>query len=210
MVMSADGLKAAEQKMRDAGHPDEAIRAFRSAYERLEAGESGMMPTDELEPATDVPSLDELPEGDPAGALEQFAVIKLNGGLATTMGLRSPKSLLEAREGRTFLDIIIGQTLALRRRFGVRLPLELMDSDATRDETLAALAKHPGALQRRHPPRLHAEHDPQARRRVVRTGELAATSRLWNGTLLVTATSTARCGGRACWRRCSSRAFGTR
>ena len=141
--MSADGLKAAEQKMRDAGHSDEAIRAFRSAYERLEAGESGMMPTDELEPAADVPSLDELPEGDPAGALEQFAVIKLNGGLATTMGLRSPKSLLEAREGRTFLDIIIGQTLALRRRFGVRLPLELMDSEATRDETLAALAKHP-------------------------------------------------------------------
>jgi UTP--glucose-1-phosphate uridylyltransferase len=141
--MSADGLKAAEQKMRDAGHSDEAIRAFRSAYERLVGGDSGMMPTDELEPATDVPSLDELPEGDPAGALEQFAVIKLNGGLATTMGLRSPKSLLEAREGRTFLDIIIGQTLALRRRFGVRLPLELMDSEATRDETLAALAKHP-------------------------------------------------------------------
>jgi hypothetical protein len=122
--MSADGLKAAEQKMRDAGHSDEAIRAFRSAYKRLEGGDSGMMPTDELEPAADVPSLDELPEGDPAGALEQFAVVKLNGGLATTMGLRSPKSLLEAREGRTFLDIIIGQTLALRRRFGVRLPLE--------------------------------------------------------------------------------------
>jgi UTP--glucose-1-phosphate uridylyltransferase len=141
--MSSEGLQAAEQKMRDAGHSDEAIRAFESAYKRLEAGESGMMPTDELEPATDVPSLDELPEGDLAGALEQFAVIKLNGGLATTMGLRSPKSLLEAREGRTFLDIIIGQTLALRRRFGVRLPLELMDSEATRDETLAALAKHP-------------------------------------------------------------------
>ena len=52
--MSADGLKAAEQKMRDAGHSDEAIRAFRSAYERLEGGDSGMMPTDELEPATDV------------------------------------------------------------------------------------------------------------------------------------------------------------
>ena len=141
--MSAEGLKAAEQKMRDAGHSDEAIRTFSSAYERLEGGESGMMPTAELEPATDVPALEDLPEGDPAGALEQFAVIKLNGGLATTMGLRSPKSLLEAREGLTFLDIIIGQTLALRRRFGVRLPLELMDSEATRDETLAALANHP-------------------------------------------------------------------
>ena len=53
--MDADGLQAAEQKMRAAGHSDEAIRAFASAYERLAAGESGMMPTAELEPATDVP-----------------------------------------------------------------------------------------------------------------------------------------------------------
>ena len=141
--MSTEGLRAAEQKMHDAGHSEEAIRAFRSAYERLEAGESGMMPTAELEPATDVPALDELPEGEPAEALEQFAVIKLNGGLATTMGLRSPKSLVEAREGYTFLDIIIGQTLALRKRFDVRLPLVLMDSEATRQETLEALEKHP-------------------------------------------------------------------
>ena len=93
-AMSAEGLRAAEQKMEDASHSDEAIRAFRGAYERLERGESGMVPTDELEPATDVSSLEELPERDPAGALEQFAVVKLNGGLATTMGLRSPKSLL--------------------------------------------------------------------------------------------------------------------
>src|SRR5437763_4079024 len=141
--MSSDGLQAAAQKMREAGHSDEAIRAFESAYERLEGGESGMMPTAELEPATDVPSLEELPEGDPAGALEQFAVIKLNGGLATTMGLRSPKSLIEAREGRSFLDIIVGQTLALRRRFGVRLPLVLMNSQATREETLRALEAYP-------------------------------------------------------------------
>ena len=70
-------------------------------------------------------------------------MIKLNGGLATTMGLRSPKSLVEARDGRSFLDIIIGQTLALRARHDVRLPLILMNSDATREETEQALAEHP-------------------------------------------------------------------
>ena len=43
-------------------------------------------------------------------------MIKLNGGLATTMGLRGPKSLVEAREGRSFLEIIVGQMLALRAR----------------------------------------------------------------------------------------------
>ncbi len=134
-----DGLKAAETKMREAGQPDEAIRSFRSAYERLSGGDSAMLPSAELEPAGEVDSLDELPEADAGDVLDRVAVIKLNGGLATTMGLRSPKSLVEARDGRSFLDIIVGQTLALRKRHGVRLPLVLMDSQATREETLRAL-----------------------------------------------------------------------
>jgi UTP--glucose-1-phosphate uridylyltransferase len=141
--MSVEGLQAAEQKMREAGHSEEAIRAFRSAYERLAGGESGMMPTADLEPATDVPALDGLPSADDAEVLEHLVVIKLNGGLATTMGLRSPKSLVQARDGHSFLDIIVGQTLALRKRHGVRLPLLLMDSEATREETLQALPQYP-------------------------------------------------------------------
>ena len=76
-------------------------------------------------------------------ALAATAVVKLNGGLATSMGLRSPKSLIEARAGRSFLDIIIGNTLALRRRYGVRLPLVLMNSQATREDTTRALESHP-------------------------------------------------------------------
>jgi UTP--glucose-1-phosphate uridylyltransferase len=141
--MSTDGLQAAEAKMRAAGQPEGATRAFRSAYERLVAGESAMVASAELEPAGEVPALAELPQAEEAAALERVVTIKLNGGLATSMGLRSPKSLVEAREGRSFLDIIIGQTLALRRRHGVRLPLVLMDSEATRAETLAALEQHP-------------------------------------------------------------------
>ena len=88
--------------------------------------------------------LGDLPVGEPAAALSQVAMIKLNGGLATTMGLRSPKSLLEAREGRSFLDVIAGQVLNLRSEHGVQLPLILMDSEATRAATLPALAKHSG------------------------------------------------------------------
>ncbi len=102
-----------------------------------------MIPSSELEPAPDVPQLEELPDVDPAAVLERLAVIKLNGGLATSMGLQQPKSLLEARDGKTFLEIIVGQTLALRRRHGVRLPLILMNSEATREPTLAALARFP-------------------------------------------------------------------
>jgi UTP--glucose-1-phosphate uridylyltransferase len=142
-AMNDEGLRAAEAKMRGAGQPDEAIRAFRNAYERLAGGESALLPSSELEPAGDVPSLESLPERDVEDALAHVVAIKLNGGLATTMGLTRPKSLVEARDGRTFLDIIIGQTLALRRRYGVTLPLLLMDSEATQKETREALGGHP-------------------------------------------------------------------
>jgi UTP--glucose-1-phosphate uridylyltransferase len=141
--MSEAGLRAAAEKMREAGAHEEAIRAFESAYDRLDSGQETMLPSAELEPAQDVPALEELEDADAAQALEQVVVIKLNGGLATTMGLQQPKSLVEAREGRTFLDIIIGQTLSLRRRLGVGLPLVLMDSDATRTATEKALTRHP-------------------------------------------------------------------
>ena len=53
-----------------------------------------MIPSAELEPAGDVPALTELPEHSEAAVLDRFATIKLNGGLATTMGLQWPKSLI--------------------------------------------------------------------------------------------------------------------
>jgi UTP--glucose-1-phosphate uridylyltransferase len=140
--MSDDGWRAAAEKMA-AEQPAEAVRAFENAYRRLVSGQEAMLPSAELEPAGDVPSLEELPASDDSAALERLALIKLNGGLATTMGLQEPKSLVQARDGRSFLEIIIGQTLALRERYGVRLPLVLMDSEATREATLSALASHP-------------------------------------------------------------------
>jgi UTP--glucose-1-phosphate uridylyltransferase len=140
--VSAEGLRAAEQKMREAGQPEEAIRAFCRNYQRVEAGESAFLRSEELEAVSDVAALEAAGEVDPVDALERVVAIKLNGGLATTMGLRHPKSLVEAREGYTFLDIIIGQMLALRERYRVRLPLVLMNSEATRSETLEALSRH--------------------------------------------------------------------
>ena len=129
--------------MRDAGQPEEAVRAFARNYERVDAGESAYLRSDDLESVGDVATLQQASEVDPGRALERVITIKLNGGLATTMGLREPKSLVEAREGHTFLDVIIGQILALRERYGIRLPLVLMNSEATRAETHAALARYP-------------------------------------------------------------------
>ncbi len=98
--MAADPIDAAAEKMREAGQSEAAIRQFSSALERVRAATQTMIPSSELEPAPDVPELEELPDVDPAAVLERLAVIRLNGGLATSMGLQQPKSLLEARDGR--------------------------------------------------------------------------------------------------------------
>ena len=141
--MVNEGLKACEEKMRDAGVPDAAIATFAHYYEQLESGETGMLPDDDLDQLSDVPSYDDLPHEADADALDKTVVIKLNGGLGTSMGMEQAKSLLEVKQGKTFLDIIAGQVLELRKEHGARLPLVLMNSFATRDDTLKALEQHP-------------------------------------------------------------------
>ena len=68
-------------------------------------------------------------------------VVKLNGGLGTSMGLSGPKSLLEVKPGMSFLDVLAMQVLALRERHGARVPLVLMNSAATRGPSLDALRR---------------------------------------------------------------------
>jgi UTP--glucose-1-phosphate uridylyltransferase len=141
--MVNEGLRACEEKMRAADVPDAAIATFAHYYEQLEGGESGMLPDDDLEQLSDVPAHDELPDEEDRDALDATVVIKLNGGLGTSMGMDRAKSLLEVKEGRSFLDIIAGQVLGLRERLGARLPLVLMNSFYTQEDTLKALERHP-------------------------------------------------------------------
>ena len=103
-----------------------------------------MLPESSLDPVDDVPDFAELPDDDPSEALDQAIVLKLNGGLGTSMGMTQAKSLLEVKDGLTFLDVIVRQVLALRKATGARLPLVLMNSFNTRDDSLAALRAHDG------------------------------------------------------------------
>jgi UTP--glucose-1-phosphate uridylyltransferase len=59
--VSEDGLRASVEKMRSEGVAEEAIRAFEHYYHQLEAGETGLMPEDSIEPVTDPVEFDELP-----------------------------------------------------------------------------------------------------------------------------------------------------
>ena len=135
-------MSAATDKMRDEGLPEIAVDTFAHYEELLRQGEQGTLPESELEPLDHVHSADELPEPDES-ALERAVVLKLNGGLGTSMGMTKAKSLLDVKDGLTFLDIIARQVLHLRERYGAQIPLLLMDSFATRDDTLAALERYP-------------------------------------------------------------------
>ena len=71
--------------------------------EQLDDPDAGRLSGDVLEPLDDLPLLDELPEPAPERArevLDQLVVVKLNGGLGTSMGLSGPKSLLEVKRGQ--------------------------------------------------------------------------------------------------------------
>ena len=139
-----DGLRAAIAKMRADDVSEVAIGTFEDNYRRLRDGETGMVPESSIEPL-DSPALDAAAHSDEEGtrALDRTVVVKLNGGLATSMGMDRAKSLLEVKDGLSFLDIIVRQVLALRRSRGVRLPLMFMDSYRTRDDTLRALEAYP-------------------------------------------------------------------
>lgn len=143
--MSDEGLQQARDKMAAAGVDPVAIEVFSHYYRLVESGETGMVPEASIEPL-DMESLAdvEVPEVDGVAALGRTVVIKLNGGLGTSMGLDRAKSLLPVRGDLTFLDVIATQVLALRRRHDVRLPLMLMNSFRTHEESLDLLASYDG------------------------------------------------------------------
>ena len=143
--VSVDGLAEAVRRLQERGADDRSVAVFTDYYHQLESGALGTIPEASIEPLVDLPRLDavEASEADRAAALRQVAVIKLNGGLGTSMGLAGPKSALSVRDGLTFLDVIARQVLALRERYAAPLPVIFMNSFRTDTETEAILAAYP-------------------------------------------------------------------
>ncbi len=141
--MSEQGLQQAREKMKAAGVDPVAIDVFSHYYRLVESGETGMVPESTIDPL-DMEALADVDVPDAAAreAIGTTVVIKLNGGLGTSMGMDRAKSLLEVRDGLSFLDIIARQVLALRAEYDARLPLIFMDSFRTSADTMAALAPY--------------------------------------------------------------------
>lgn len=131
--------------MADAGVATPAIEVFARFYEQLVSGATGVIREDAIEPLVDPPLLADVDITDAQAreAIDKTVIIKLNGGLGTSMGLDKAKTLLEVRDGLTFLDLIVRQVLAARERYDARLPLLLMNSFRTEADTLEYLAKYP-------------------------------------------------------------------
>ncbi|PVF94665.1 putative UTP-glucose-1-phosphate uridylyltransferase [Serendipita vermifera] len=111
--------------------------AERAKAEKLE-WENVHSPTPEM-----VVPYNDLPECVDTSILNKIAVLKLNGGLGTTMGMGGlPKSALEVRDGMTFLDLSVRQIEHLNEKYKVNVPFILMNSFNTDEDTQRIIQKY--------------------------------------------------------------------
>jgi UTP--glucose-1-phosphate uridylyltransferase len=137
-----------QQKMQAMGTHPLVLAAFRANVAQLASGASVTVKREQLGELADVPDADALNGYAATGAevLKHTVLIKLNGGLGTSMGLDKAKSLIQVRDGLRFIDIIAKQVLKLRESTHSAIPLLLLDSATTQADSLAALAEW--AIQR--------------------------------------------------------------
>ena len=129
---------------------DAAIAAFRYSYSELIAGSAGNITEASISPAHSLPDLDKEIKGSVvrnASLLQKTVVLKLNGGLGTSMGLDKAKSLLEVKGGNTFLDLTAKQIISMRKDFKSPVKFMLMNSFNTSKDTLSFMSKYPSIVE---------------------------------------------------------------
>ena len=109
-----DRFQSFAEKMQSAGMPDIAISNFKHLYEQLVEGSSGSIPESSIQAVDQLPNTEDLNlQHTETGiaALPKTVLLKLNGGLGTSMGLDKAKSLITIRQQLNFLDIIAQHAL---------------------------------------------------------------------------------------------------
>ncbi|XP_011011034.1 PREDICTED: probable UTP--glucose-1-phosphate uridylyltransferase 2 isoform X2 [Populus euphratica] len=98
-------------------------------------GEVLVVPYQNLAPASnDIAEIKNL--------LDKIVVVKFNDTLGTALGFNGPKSLIGIRDGLTSLDLIVNQIQSLNLTYGCHIPLVLMNTIRTHDDSLKALEKY--------------------------------------------------------------------
>ena len=134
-------------KMATEGISPAAIAAFRRSYEQLASGQTGKIGESTIESVASLPmSGSQLPGPKRIKKLlSHTCLLKLNGGLGTSMGMNGAKSLLPLKDGFSFLDLICRQVLHLREEHGP-IAFLLMNSFTTSEETCNLIARSYPAL----------------------------------------------------------------
>lgn len=115
-------------------------RQFERLYDQYVAGETGYLDWDDIQPMPQerLQHVTSWTQEDPA-LLDKVAILKLNGGLGTSMGCTGPKCLISLSDEATFLDVSVAQVTSQRERFQKEIPFILMNSFKTEAKTKEAL-----------------------------------------------------------------------
>lgn len=108
--------------------PPLAIEIFRRHYDYLVSGKNFLIRDKDITPLIELPELEAIKNKFTSNLnsyIQKTVIIKLNGGLGTSMGMEKAKSLIHAKDGVSFLDIIANQAMQNSQK------LILMDSFAT-------------------------------------------------------------------------------
>ena len=151
-----------EQKMREADIPLEVVQLYKKYLNRIYAqgSEDHLIREHDILPLEDEDILDQnelTREEEDFGRsiLDRAVMIKLNGGLGTSMGMPFAKSLLSVREGYTFLDIILEQANLKGRNHRDNNFLILMNSPNTDQDVRKHLES---TSYRDNPPLIFKQH----------------------------------------------------
>lgn len=168
--------------MKAEGLSEMLIRTFCHYYEALAAGAMGQIGEDEITPPDEdsVVRYDDIRGEAPANLLKNIAVIKLNGGLGTSMGLSRAKSLLPVKGNMNFLDIITRHILALRSGSGYDIQLMFMNSFATQADTMAYLNKYPDLMKQKLPVSFVQNKFPRIRQEDLKPFDSSDKDKRWN------------------------------
>jgi len=144
-------LKQLNENLKEQEIPHDEIEHFRILYKQFQEKKKGpnwkqiSSPSEEsiiLYNSLKEPSVSRTKQ-----LLKKLTVLRLNGGLGTSMGCVGPKSALEVRNGQSFLDIIVRQIQILNEKYDSNVPLVLMNSFNTDQDTKKIIKKYNGDLE---------------------------------------------------------------
>ncbi|MDR2749012.1 MAG: UTP--glucose-1-phosphate uridylyltransferase [Bifidobacteriaceae bacterium] len=139
-MVNVEALNSCKEKMQKEGINSLHISIFEKYFNQLFSdSDVGYIPESEVEGVKNLDSFESLTSAASDEEIKSAVIIKLNGGLATTMGLDRAKVLLQLKDGKNFLDYIVD---AAKLDNGIRVPLIFMDSFRTSQDTLNYLSKY--------------------------------------------------------------------